>query len=128
MQYPSLAGPVGPPGVALLKLQMPEKLDLVRGNVVLGTIDVKRDEADFPWYSGVFHASAEFEAVRELFERELEMLRANTTDDDAQWDDWEAVHAQIHEPGLRLEAMDKAYSADEILIHINGAEAWWRNE
>jgi hypothetical protein len=110
------------------KHQMPEFLDLVRGNVVLGTIDVRKGEADFPWYSGVFHAAAEFEQVRDLFERELALLKANTSDDSAQWDDWEDVHAELHEPGLRLEARDKAYSADEILIHINGNEAWWRSE
>lgn len=110
------------------KTQMPEKLDLVRGNVVLGTIDVKKGEADFPWYSGVFHATTEYEAVRELFERELSLLQANTDDDDAQWDDWEAVHEQLHEPGLRLQARGEAYRADGILIHIDGAEAWWRDE
>lgn len=108
------------------KQQMPEILNLVRGNVVLGTIEVRKGEADFPWYSGEFHASAEFEGVRELFERELELLQANTTDDSAQWDDWEAVHAELHEPGLRLEGKDRSYDADEILIHINGTEAWWR--
>ena len=110
------------------KQQMPKTLDLVRGNVVLGTIEVTKGEADFPWFSGVFHASAAFDAVRDLFERELRLLQANTSDDSAQWDDWEAVHAELHEPGLRLEAKGKGYDEDEILIHINGTEAWWRSE
>lgn len=108
--------------------RMPESLDLVRGGVVLGTIAVRKGEADYPWYSGDFHASAAFEGVRELFERELRLLQANTEDDAQQWDDWEAVHEELHEPGLRLEAKDKAYHADEILIHIDGTEAWWRSE
>lgn len=110
------------------KQRMPGTLNLLRGNVVLGTIEVSKGEADLPWYSGVFHASPEFEAVRGLFEQELRLLQANTTDDSAQWDDWEAVHAELHEPGIRLEATDGTYVADEILVHINGTEAWWRLE
>ena len=103
-------------------------LELVRGDAVLGTIDVKPGEADFPWFSGVFHPTAEFELVRDLFEQELGLLRANTADDSAQWDDWEAVHAELHEPGLRLRSADESYEEDEILIHIDGSEAWWRSD
>jgi hypothetical protein len=110
------------------KQKMPKALDLVRGNAVLGTIEVKPGEADLPWYSGVFQPTAEFEAVRDLFKHELELLRANTTNDSAQWDDWEAVHSELHEPGLRLQSRDNSYQADEILIHIDGTEAWWRIE
>lgn len=107
---------------------MASPLQLVRGTVVLGTIEVKPGRDDFPWYSGVFRPSASFEAVRDLFERELQLLRDNTTDDPGQWDDWEAVHAELHEPGLRLQSTDSSYAADEILIHIDGSEAWWRRE
>ena len=56
-----------------------------------------------------------FEAVRELFDQELRLLRANEADDSALWDDWEAVHAELHDPGIRLEATDTSYTADEIL-------------
>ena len=108
--------------------QMPRTLQLVRGDNVLGTIEVKPGSADFPWFSGAFQPSAQFEAVRDLFEHELKLLRANTTNDSDQWDDWEAAHEELHEPGLRLEATDRSYVADEILIHIDGMEAWWRNE
>jgi hypothetical protein len=27
---------------------------------------------------------------------------------------------------MRLQARDESYEADEILIHIDGKEAWWR--
>lgn len=108
------------------KQKMPPALELVRGDVLLGTIDVKPGAADLPWYSGAFHPSAGFAAVRGLFEDELRLLRDNTADDDAQWDDWELVHEELHEPGLRLQTSDKSYVADEILIHIDGGEAWWR--
>jgi hypothetical protein len=113
---------------ASMKQQMPRTLELVRGDAVLGTIEVKPGEADFPWYSGAFHPTTDFEAVRGLFDHELRLLRANTTNDAAQWDDWESVHAELHEPGIRLMAADRSYAADEILIHIEGSVAWWRNE
>jgi hypothetical protein len=115
-------------GAIVSKQQLPGKLELLRGDALLGSIDVKPGEADFPWYSGVFHPTAEFEDVRELFERELRLLRANTSNNSAQWDHWEAIHAELHDPGLRLQAPDHSYEATEILIHIDGAEAWWRKE
>jgi hypothetical protein len=111
-----------------VKQQLPGTLELVRGNALLGTIKVKPDDGDSPWYSGAFHPTSEFELVRDLFEHELALLRANTANDSTQWDDWESVHAELHEPGLRLQAPDMSYEANEILIHIDGAEAWWRGE
>jgi len=111
-----------------LTKKVPATLDLIRGTTVLGTIEVKPREADSPWYSGAFHPTAAFEEVREIFAHELKLLQANTEDDSAQWDEWEAVHEELHEPGLRLLSPDKVYEADEILIHIDGAEAWWRIE
>ena len=110
------------------KQKVPGILELVRGSVVLGTIAVKPGEGDSPWHSGAFHPSAAFEAVRGLFDHELRLLRDNTADDPAQWEAWESAHAELHEPGLRLQAADKSYAADEILIHIQGSEAWWRGE
>jgi hypothetical protein len=107
---------------------MPSTLQLVRGADLLGTIEVKHGEADPPWFSGAFAPAAKYESVRGLFERELALLRANTDDDSSQWDAWEAVHEQLHGPGLRLQSADRAYAADEILIHIDGAVAWWRND
>jgi len=108
--------------------QIPGTLELVRGDAVLGTIEVNPGERDFPWHSGAFHPSEAFEPVRELFDEELRLLQANKSDDSAQWDDWESVHAELHDPGLRLRSPDRSYEADEILIHIDGKEAWWRSE
>lgn len=110
------------------KRPMPRMLNLVRGNALLGTIEVKPGEADLPWHSGTFHPSADFELVRALFDQELRILRANSNDDSALWDEWEGVHEKLHEPGLRLETADRSYTADEILIHIENSEAWWRSD
>src|SRR5437016_976713 len=82
---------------AVSKQKLPETLQLVRGDAILGTIQVKPSEDESPWHSGEFRATAEFEPVRELFEYELKLLRANTSNDSAQWDDWEAAHAELHE-------------------------------
>lgn len=109
-------------------MKVPNTLELVRGGVILGVIEVKPGDGDLPWRSGAFRPSAEFETVRDLFEHELQLLRDNTTNDSAQWDAWEAAHAELHDPGLRLQSSDKSYAADEILIHIEGSEAWWRSE
>jgi hypothetical protein len=110
------------------KQQMPGKLQLMRGDVMLGTIAVKPVDSGSPWRSGGFQPSPAFDSVKDLFEHELRLLRANTADDPAQWDAWEDVHAELHDPGLRLEAEDKSFVADEILIHIEGSEAWWRGD
>lgn len=112
----------------MTKRAPPDTLELVRGDAVIGTIDVKPGETDLPWYTGKFNEAPAFESARELFEQELVLLRANTDDDDAQWDDWELVHSELHEPGLRLRSPDNAWEADEILIHIDGDVAWWRVE
>jgi len=108
--------------------KMPATLDLVRGEVLLGRIDVKPGRGDFPWSSGVFHPTPEFGVVRDLFAHELALLRANESDDSAQWDDWEAVYDKLVEPGLKLRTADGGYEEGDLLIHIEGTEAWWRNE
>ena len=112
----------------MARQEVPGTLQLVRGDEVIGTVEVKPGGADLPWHSGAFHPSAGFGAVRALFENELQLIRANTTDDPAQWDAWEAVNARLHEPGLRLQAPDLSYVIDDILIHIDDTEAWWRSE
>jgi len=106
--------------------QIPDTLRLVRGGVMLGTISMKPLDPDSPWRTGAFAPSPDYESVRELFEHELRLLQANTSDDPEQWEDWEAVHEELHEPGLHLEAADKSVVADDILIHIDGNEVWWR--
>jgi hypothetical protein len=103
---------------------IPGTLDLVRGDKILGTVVVDAAACDFPWYAGSFKPTEDFEAVRELFEGELALLRANT--DDKSWDEWEAMYDELSDPGLRLQSRDGGYVADGLIIHVSGAEAWWR--
>jgi hypothetical protein len=112
----------------MTRTSLPRTLELVRGAALLGTIDVKPGDGDFPWHSGAFHPAPGFEAVRGLFALELRMLRENSGDDEAQWEEWEDVHAELHGPGLRLQGVEDDYAQEEILIHIDGTEAWWRGE
>src|SRR6187399_1488216 len=49
--------------------KMPVSLDLVRGDVLLGSIEIKPEAADFPWQAGAFRPSSAFEEVRSLFAR-----------------------------------------------------------
>jgi hypothetical protein len=108
--------------------KLPPSLDLLRGEVLLGRIDVKPGGADGPWSSGTFHPAPQFASVRDLFARELALLKANENDDAAQWDDWEAVYDELAAPGLRLFTEEAGGAGhEELIIHIDGAEAWWRD-
>ena len=70
----------------------------------------------------------EFATVRDLFARELALLRANENDDAAQWDDWEEVYETLVEPGLKLRGAEGVLGGGDLLIHIDGNEAWWRSD
>ena len=107
---------------------IPSTLRLVRGDKFLGTVVLKPIEAGSPWRSGAFTPTPAFQSVKGLFDHELRLLRANTNDDPAQWDEWEAAHEELHEPGLRLESEDRSFVAEEILVHIEGGELWWRGD
>jgi hypothetical protein len=108
--------------------KIPDTLRLVRGDKLLGTVALKPIEPGSPWRSGAFSPTLAFQSAKSLFDHELQLLRANTNDDPAQWDEWEAAHEELHEPGLRLESEDRSFVADEILVHIEGGELWWRGD
>ena len=107
--------------------KIPASLDFLRGEVLLGRIDVKPNGGDPPWSSGTFHPTPEFAGVREMFARELALLKANEADDAAQWDTWEALYDALAAPGLRLRTADGGFEDGELLIHIDGTDAWWRD-
>ena len=91
---------------------------LYRGEWLLGALTHTDD--DFPWHNGTFEPAPEFEEVRPLFERELALLNAD------RMDEWEAAWGAIASLGLRLVPASAGADIDEFLLHIDGAQAWWR--
>jgi hypothetical protein len=78
------------------------------------------DDADFPWLSGHFTAGPAYDAVRELFARELALAEQ---DDDGHWDEWERVHDEIRR---RVSLVSPDGPVPEFLLHIEGDRAWFR--
>lgn len=95
-------------------------LSLFRGDVLLGTITSDVAKTDFPWFKGTFDPAPGFEGVRELFEKELSLLDAD------KMEEWEAVWEEIMVSGLSLQSVPGGQIFDELLIHIDGVETWWR--
>ncbi|WP_217143561.1 hypothetical protein [Streptomyces sp. AC627_RSS907] len=78
------------------------------------------DDADFPWLSGRFSAGPAFDAVRELFARELALAER---DDEGHRQEWEAVLAEI---GRRVRLVSPDGPVADFLLHIEGDRAWFR--
>jgi len=76
------------------------------------------DDADFPWLSGKFTAGPAFDAVRDLFARELALAQS---DDD--WTRWEEAYDEIRRQ-VALTSPDGP--VPEFLLHIEGERAWFR--
>jgi hypothetical protein len=84
------------------------------GDVPVGEILI--DEADFPWLSGRFTAAPAFDALRELFARELAL-----TEDLGE--EWERVYDEIRR---RVSLTSPDGPVPEFLLHIEGDRAWFR--
>jgi len=87
-----------------------------RGEEPVGEILI--DDADFPWLSGKFTAGPAFEAVRELFARELALAQG-----DADWTAWEKAYDEISRQ-VTLTSPDGP--VPEFLLHIEGERGWFR--
>lgn len=88
---------------------------LLRHNNLLGKIRVT--DKDVPWLIGEFLAEAEFEDIKHLFDKELELLNNN------QAEEWGKVYDEISL--LTLKSPDGSH-VSEFLLHIKGKRAWWR--
>ncbi|MEV7437425.1 hypothetical protein [Streptomyces griseoviridis] len=84
---------------------------------VIGEILI--DDADFPWLSGTFTPGPGFDAVRDLFARELALAQGA----EERWEEWEKVYAEI-ERQVSLSSPDGP--VPEFLLHIDGGKAWFR--
>ncbi|WP_344088473.1 hypothetical protein [Luedemannella helvata] len=95
---------------------------LVRGDEVLGEIVIT--DADFPWLSGSFAARPGFAAVAPLFVEELALSAALEDDDSpAAIRAWESAYDRIV---ATMSLVSPAGPVAEFLLHIDGAEAWFR--
>jgi hypothetical protein len=77
-------------------------------------------DGDGPWLSGTLHSTPALEAMRPLFQRELELCE---WDDD--WQEWERAYFAIRRTRLELVPPDRKAVA-EFLLHIDGDRAWFR--
>jgi len=84
------------------------------GDVPVGEILI--DEGDFPWLSGRFTAAPAFDALRELFARELAL-----TEDLGE--EWERAYDEIRK---RVSLTSPEGPVPEFLLHIEGDRAWFR--
>jgi hypothetical protein len=91
---------------------------LLRGDELVAEFAVTG--GDFPWLNAEVRPAAGFVEVRPLFDDELRLLEL--LDDDPA--PWEAAYRRIR-AAVSLIAPD-GLPVPEFLLHIEGAEAWWR--
>jgi hypothetical protein len=91
---------------------------LRRGATLFGSIEISG--ADFPWLNGIWSPNAAFAEVKALFDHELALL-----DEDEPGGEWEFAYKAIWRAGVRLFSPD-GRAVPEFLLHIDGAEAWFR--
>jgi hypothetical protein len=91
---------------------------VMRGSNLVGVIDVR--DSDFPWLSGGWTPTAEFEEAAPLFRDELAVM--NALHDEV--DEWESAYAKIRQE-VTLHYPDGSV-VPEFLLHIDGDEAWFR--
>lgn len=96
---------------------------LLRGEEPIGEIHVTHD--DFPWLNGRFVALDGFGDVQALFEDELALAdSADESGDESDEQAWQSAYRRITGT-LTLVAPDGTPAA-EFLLHIDGANAWFR--
>jgi len=96
-----------------------DRFTLMRGDSAIGEIEIRDEDADFPWYGGIFTPSESFSEVRALFSQELELLHHNI-------EEWDRVYGQISAPGLTLISNNKNQEISNLLIHVDGEKVWFR--
>jgi hypothetical protein len=74
-----------------------EQFELLRGNTVLGVVDLDLAECDFPWWGGWLKPSPSFGEVEPLFQEWERLLEVEDYGKAS-----EAVYEQIVRPGIRL--------------------------
>ncbi len=66
--------------------------------------------------------TAAFEPLRSLFEREVQLLDADSDQENSEWD---AIWEELQEPGLWVESVDGMERYAILWIHFREGRAWW---
>lgn len=99
-----------------------DTFQLWQGGTLLGTLPV--EETDMFWTFCGWRPEPAFAELRPLFERERSL--AEESDEDAAWDAWEAVYAEIMARGLLLVRGSTGASYADFILHIADDAAWFR--
>jgi len=93
---------------------------LMRGQTNLGIVTHVDD--NFPQHEGELQPSSAFESVRNLFEREIEVLGKEGASAA-----WRQIRDEIDSPGIRMETHGwVGKTIVNPLIHVRGSKVWWR--
>ena len=85
---------------------------------LLGTL--RYYESNFPWTNCKFEPTEAFQAVKSLFDEEIELLEKDDIEN------WEIAYDRINDLSLELINLEDENIIGEFLIHIEGDEAWFR--
>lgn len=83
--------------------------------------DLEVVEEGFPWLTAIVHPLAGYDAVAPLFREELHQLDELAEEETPEWT---AAYNAIRAQTTLLDSQGNA--VPEYLLHIDGAEAWWR--
>lgn len=94
------------------------EFSLVSDRRLLGRIT--NVQPDQPWFDGDFVPTADFEAVRPMFDRAAELLERES------WGEWEAQWAAVRRAGIRLRRDDQPEEIAEFALYIDGEHCRFR--
>jgi hypothetical protein len=117
-----------------------DRLQLIRADTVLGVVTHAPEERvdGGPWDVGWLEPAPEYEAVRQLFEREqqlfdeyvrLEMEVGNSgsaTEATCLLDQAAELQREIMRPGVQFVDLPNGRRSDVTELHIEGAKVFWR--
>lgn len=82
---------------------------------------MRRVGIDQPFVQCTFEATPAFESVRSLFDEELRLVN------DDQIDEWMVAYERLTARGLRLRSVATGEAVEDVLVHVEGDRAWFRN-
>ena len=85
-------------------------------------VDGQRKFAEHPCVEAECRTSPEFESVRHLFARELELLEIDAEPENAEWAD---IWNELSAPGIFVESMDGRKRINVLWVHVQDGRAWW---